>query len=127
MKRHSKTSLFLMELILSILLFSLCSAICVQLFVRAHRKEQNAIFLNWAVLACDSAAAHIQQEKALPAPVCYDESFRPCAPEDAAWKLEAKDITPSGSAVGRAYITVRDMRGADPAAEPLAYALTIAY
>ena len=127
MKRHSKTSLFLMELILSILLFSLCSAICVQLFVRAHRKEQNAMFLNWAVQACDSAAAHIQQEKQLPAPACYDADFRPCVQEAAAWKLEAKDITPSGSAIRRAYITIRDVREDTAVSEPLAYALTISY
>lgn len=45
MKEHfaSKSSLFLMELILAILFFSLASAVCCQLFVRAHTLEQEAL------------------------------------------------------------------------------------
>lgn len=44
--KSSKSSLFLMELIISILFFSLASAACIQLFVKAHlldvrTKEQN--------------------------------------------------------------------------------------
>lgn len=34
--KPSKSSLFLMELIISILFFSLASAVCIQLFVKAH-------------------------------------------------------------------------------------------
>ncbi len=123
MRRHSKTSLFLMELILSILLFSLCSAICVQLFVRSHREEQKAVFLNQAVRTCDSVAAHIQQEKALPSPVYYDEDFHPCAQEEAAWLLETRDVTPAGASVRQAYITIRDLKYPGP----LAYTLIVGY
>lgn len=44
--RTSKSSLFLMELIISILFFSIASAVCIQLFVKAHllnirTQEQN--------------------------------------------------------------------------------------
>ncbi|MCH5276088.1 MAG: hypothetical protein J1E65_09615 [Lachnospiraceae bacterium] len=44
--RPSKSSLFLMELIISILFFSIASAVCIQLFVKAHllnnrTQEQN--------------------------------------------------------------------------------------
>ena len=35
-RTHSGSSLFLMELILAILFFSVASAVCVQLFARAH-------------------------------------------------------------------------------------------
>ena len=34
--RNSRASLFLMELMISILFFSLSSAVCIQLFVKAH-------------------------------------------------------------------------------------------
>lgn len=34
--RHSKASLFLMEIMLSILFFSITAVVCVQLFVKAH-------------------------------------------------------------------------------------------
>ena len=44
--RTSKSSLFLMELIISILFFSIASAVCIQLFVKSHllnvrTQEQN--------------------------------------------------------------------------------------
>ena len=90
MKRHNKTSLFLMELILSILLFSLCSAVCVQLFVSAYRTEQDAQALTWATMLCDSMAAQIKDSKDPDGlrPVCYDSDFLPCEnSDDAAWLL----------------------------------------
>lgn len=49
MKTKSRTSLVLMELIITILFFSLCSAVCVQLFVAAHIKSVEAKELNCAV------------------------------------------------------------------------------
>ena len=48
--QHNKTSLFLMELIISILFFSIAGAICVRLFVGAHLMSQESIVLNNSVL-----------------------------------------------------------------------------
>lgn len=45
----SKTSLFLMELIITILFFSICSGICMQLFVRSHLISKQTWELNKAV------------------------------------------------------------------------------
>lgn len=45
----SKTSLFLMELIIAIMFFSICAALCVQLFVKAHVLGQKTKELNHAV------------------------------------------------------------------------------
>ena len=39
--RNSRASLFLMELMISILFFSLSSAVCIQLFVKAHTINTN--------------------------------------------------------------------------------------
>ena len=39
---HSKSGLFLMELIISILFFSLAGAVCIQLFVKAHFVSRDA-------------------------------------------------------------------------------------
>lgn len=89
MKRNSKTSLFLMELILAILIFSLCGAVCVQLFVQAHLTEQRACDLSAAALLCDSAAAMIQSGEKSPdaEPAFYDASFHSCSASDAIWQL----------------------------------------
>lgn len=108
MKQHSKTSLFLMELIFSILLFSVCAAICVQLFVKAHQTEKRAADLTKAVLLCDSVAAILQNREgmepeaffpelislsdfqnpdSLGYTACYDEAWKPCQKEQAVWQL----------------------------------------
>lgn len=65
--RSSKNSLFLMELVLSILFFALTGAVCLQLFVKAHTLSQDTINLNHAVtisqnyaeifLACNGSLA----------------------------------------------------------------------
>ncbi len=48
--QHNKTSLFLMELIISILFFSIAGAICVRLFVGAHLMSEESIVINNSVL-----------------------------------------------------------------------------
>ena len=52
----SKNSLFLMELILSILFFALTAAVCLQLFVKAHLLSQDTINLNHAVTEAQNFA-----------------------------------------------------------------------
>lgn len=45
----SRSGLFLMELIISILFFSLAGAVCVRLFVNSHIVSQNSVELNYAL------------------------------------------------------------------------------
>ncbi len=47
--KHSRSSLFLMELIVAILFFSLASAVCMQLFAKAHTLSKKSINENHAV------------------------------------------------------------------------------
>ncbi|WP_049945904.1 hypothetical protein [Butyrivibrio sp. LC3010] len=47
---HSKTSLFLMELIIAILFFSISGAICVQLFVQSHSLSEASVEMNNSIL-----------------------------------------------------------------------------
>ncbi len=47
---HSKTSLFLMEIIIVIMFFSLSSAVCLKLFVSAHLLAQRDHNLNHAIM-----------------------------------------------------------------------------
>ena len=53
---RSKSSLFLLELIIAILFFSVASALCVQLFVKSHQMSVKSSDLNHAVLVAQSAA-----------------------------------------------------------------------
>ena len=51
-----KSSLFLLELIMAILFFSIASAVCVQLFVKSHLLSKQAEILSIAVNECSDAA-----------------------------------------------------------------------
>lgn len=47
--KHSKSSLFLMELIIALLFFSLASTVCIRLFVNAHSLSAQTVDQNYAV------------------------------------------------------------------------------
>ena len=53
---HSKLSLFLMELIMAIMFFSLAAAVCVRLFVGAHSMSEQTKDLNNATIWCQNLA-----------------------------------------------------------------------
>lgn len=52
----SKTGLFLMELIISLLFFSLAGAICIQLFVQSHMLSNKSVILKHSVLWAQNVA-----------------------------------------------------------------------
>ena len=56
MGKHSRSSLFLMELIIAILFFSLAGAVCIRLFVTAHSISQNTIARNHAITQTQNLA-----------------------------------------------------------------------
>ena len=59
-QRHNNTSsLFLLELILAVLFFSVASALCIQIFTKAHLMSQDARDLNFAVNEVSSMAEQI--------------------------------------------------------------------
>jgi len=61
--RAKASSLFLLELILAILFFSIASAVCVQIFVKSHLLSSDAQALNMAVSECSGAAEVILSSK----------------------------------------------------------------
>lgn len=59
-QRHNNiSSLFLLELILAVLFFSVASALCIQTFTKAHLMSQDARDLNFAVNEVSSMAEQI--------------------------------------------------------------------
>lgn len=54
--KKSKSSLFLMELIIVIFFFALTSAVCMQVFVKAHFVAEKTKNTNLAILWADNAA-----------------------------------------------------------------------
>lgn len=54
--RASSSNLFLIELIIAILFFSVASAVCVQIFVKSHQLSNDSTALSAAVDECSAAA-----------------------------------------------------------------------
>ena len=120
--RARSSSLFLMELILAILFFSVASAVCVQFFVKSHLLNLESKALTHAVNECSGAAEIISTadsltdgltllqaqyphadvlitEKNGAIRVYYDDSFSECQKPHAAYMLDI-DLTYNGQMIG---------------------------
>lgn len=78
----NSSGLFLLELILAILFFSVASAVCVQIFVKSHLLSKDARVLNFAVNEVSGAAESMDSDT-----VYYDADFAECSKEDAAYQM----------------------------------------
>ena len=60
--RNSRASLFLMELMISILFFSLSSAVCIQLFVKAHTINETTEYKSSATLIAQDISEYFHNK-----------------------------------------------------------------
>lgn len=111
-RQNTRSSLFLIELILAILFFSLASAVCIQVFVKAHFMSQSARELTLGSNYASSAAevlAHTDGsyeavKELLPKALkkdgsiffCYDKDGKSCSQKEAVYYLNIEQ-TVSGS------------------------------
>ncbi len=110
---RSRTSLFLMEMIVTVLFFSLASAVCVQCFVNAHVIGRETQELNHAVAAATGFAEVMRgtdgdidsiiavYPEAVKGDdsyftVFYDADFLPCDAENAKYAGDVT-LTPNGA------------------------------
>lgn len=87
-QRHNNTSsLFLLELILAVLFFSVASALCIQIFTKAHLMSQDSRDLNFAVNEVSSMAEQMPDDSLQDAAAYYDSSYASCEKADAVYVL----------------------------------------
>lgn len=87
-QRHNNTSsLFLLELILAVLFFSVASALCIQIFIKAHLMSQDARDLNFAVNEVSSMAEQMPDDSLQDAAAYYNSSYASCEKADAVYVL----------------------------------------
>ena len=123
---NTRSSLFLIELIIAILFFSLGSAVCVQAFAKAHTVSMDARDLSFASSTVSSAASVVKytdgeldsirayfpeafQEVEDTIAVCYDGNFTPCDASDASYTLRIETGVQDG--VETAHIWMADRLG----------------
>ena len=87
-QRHNNiSSLFLLELILAVLFFSVASALCIQIFTKAHLMSQDARDLNFAVNEVSSMAEQMPDDSLQNATAYYNSSYASCEKADAVYVL----------------------------------------
>lgn len=110
--RPRSSSLFLMELILAILFFSVASAVCVQIFVKAHLLSRRAEAKRHAVTECTNAA---ETFKVSPADTSgtsftyFDRNFDLCEKKESAYCM--KTVVTEENNMVRAQISMWEMKG----------------
>lgn len=125
--KHSRSSLFLMEMIIAILFFSLASAVCIQLFARSHLLSCQTVNRNHAVIQAQNLAesylsleGDINAMQGLFSPseqtaentlsLAFDSSWNLCSSNDAASFRAELISTPAGeNGIMEARITVYDV------------------
>lgn len=128
-----RSSLFLMELIVSILIFSLCAGVCLSLFGSAQRMERESAALTRGAALAQSVAERFRGADGADAlrtavpfgeaglgewVAAFDADGRPADAPDAAYLAEIAFTAEGGLVTAR--VAVRDADGAD------IYALTCA-
>lgn len=102
-QKNTRSSLFLIELMIAILFFALGSTVCIQVFVKAYTVDQDAKKLSFASLQASSAASALKYTDGTPASmkeyfpliteengelvVYYDKNFHSCEKKDSLFSL----------------------------------------
>lgn len=124
-KRYaSKSTLFLMELVMVLLFFSLCAAICVSVFGTAQQMARDSHALSDSVMAARSAAScyksaegNLEQTMALldgqweqtQGVVYYDKQWRPVpTAEESSYFLQIQPLAQAGEAEITVYTVDKD-------------------
>lgn len=97
-KANTRSSLFLMELIIAILFFSLASAVCLRMFAKSHELSTDAAALNHAVSEASDMAESLRYDLVHSADLSsltlvsyYNETWNACEGEtsDTAYVITA--------------------------------------
>lgn len=137
--KHSKSALFLMELIISILFFSVASTVCIQLFAKSHLLSKQTVNENHAIIHAQNLAecylateGDIEQLKSIftaamqdssenTITLLFDETWAECGAENASYSANLVSL-PEENGLITAEITV-SAYGSE-ATDPI-YALTV--
>lgn len=108
-----RSSLFLLELMIAILFFCLASAVCVQIFVKAHTTSRKTQELNTA-LEKVSGYTELFLADALTedTEVFYDADWQECGKDEASYEIVIR-VEPDGKLLHGTF-TVQRLSGEQP-------------
>lgn len=116
-QHHSKSSLFLMELLINLLLFCFLCGCGLMFFIKSHNLSQDATALHNAVRITSSVAGIYETGDGTLASI--SEAFEYATiEEDTLYLYLDKDYNPCAKASSTCHITVRPMESSTAAKEP---------
>lgn len=91
--RHSRSGLFLIELMVCILFFSITAAICIRFFVKSHQMSQEAKNLYQAQQEAASMAEVLEKDVDSLNNICvyYDKEWKQCDKKEKVYSLEVTE------------------------------------
>lgn len=91
--RHSRSGLFLIELMVCILFFSITAGICIQFFVKSHQMSQNAKNLYQAQQEAASMAEVLEKDVDALNNICvyYDKEWKQCDKKEKVYSLKVTE------------------------------------
>ena len=110
-RESSRSSLFLLELMISIVFFALAVAGCVQVFAKAHMLSREAGRLDMAVSVAQSLAEEYSGSRTEDDRRYYDELGNVCGEEDGTYLAEIVQTEEAG--MNQIHITVMDVKMQD--------------
>lgn len=92
--RHSRSGLFLIELMVCILFFSITAGICIQFFVKSHHMSQNARNLYQAQQEAASMAEVLEKDvdSLDNIVIYYDKEWKQCDKQEREYWLEVSEV-----------------------------------
>jgi hypothetical protein len=92
----SKTAIFLFELRVVILVFSLAAAVCARIFSSAYQFSEDSKALTMAVLKAESIAEEFKAGNAPEGDLLFDQNWKSTEDEDAAAYFITADVSQDG-------------------------------
>jgi type II secretory pathway pseudopilin PulG len=92
----SKTAIFLFELMMVILIFSIAAAVCTSIFSKAYGFSTESKDLTMAVITAESMAEEFKAGKEPNGDMLFDENWKATTDEDKAKYFIRPDITEDG-------------------------------
>lgn len=124
-KRMSgRTGLFLLELIISIFFFIIASAVCIQLFVKAHVLDRENRELSEAVKLVTNTSEQYYADACGSMERYYNQEFEECSQAEAAYILRVLEVEEERDCHGILYTASVSLRAADMTTPIYAISLT---
>ncbi|MCL2604965.1 MAG: hypothetical protein FWD90_10845 [Defluviitaleaceae bacterium] len=111
MNGHSRSNLFLIEQLVVILIFAVCSAVCVSIFVESYLMSKRTLEVNYAIRVAGNAAESYKASGGVDGVIYYDSNWNVSDTDGAYFVLQITTLDNPAPSLTRAEIVVSRISG----------------